>query len=78
MQRLLVRVRQCLLGRRTVMTAKAFRRRFAQIDFRTRQNPAYRLSRWLYPARRSLSWGCVGGVSFLALGFYEFNRLVFG
>ena len=45
MQRLLVRVRQCLLGRRTVKTAKAFRRRSAQIDFRTRQNPAYRLSR---------------------------------
>ena len=47
MQRLIGTMRYCLLGRRIVTTARVFRRRFTQIDFRTRQNPAYRLSRSL-------------------------------
>ncbi len=44
-QRLFGTARYCLLGRRAATTARAFRRRFAKIDFRTRQNPAYRLGR---------------------------------
>ena len=45
MQRHFGTIRYCLLGRRIATTARVFRRRFTEIDFRTRQNPAYRLSR---------------------------------